>query len=391
MLNGEYGEGVQRAMKMLVTIGDAFDAEKMLPINRAHVALSGQEADLYFVEGMVKGGASCRISATTNPLFDFEHLKHMPIAEDDLNMSRRTVNAYRRVGAILSLSCMPYLWENIPIYGEHVAFSESSATPYVNSVIGARTSREAAQSALAAAITGRTPEYSFHLKENRRGTILVQVKAILKDEFDYSLLGHHVGERIGYGIPVFTGIPKKPTVEELTSLCAMLNVSGAVPMFHIVGVTPEAPTTKEAFRNLPPEDKLDVTEYELKQAHEKLCTTSGKIDLAMFGCPHHTFKQIKTIAKLLEGKKIHHDVSLWICTSIQAKVLAERMGYADSIRKAGGDVVADTCIDVPCWNSLKDKTGITDSPKCAYFRRFKDVMVARVPNCVEAAIRGEWK
>ena len=295
-----------------------------------------------------------------------------------------------RSGAILSWSCIPYMAENIPLYGETVAFSESSATPYVNSVIGARTNREAAQSALAAGVIGKTPKYGLHIKENRKGTNLVKVEATLKDEFDYTLLGYYVGKQIGYGIPVFTGITRQPSTEELINFCAMSNVPGAISMFYIPGFTVEASTVEEAFQGDIPEDKITVTDYELKQCYEELQTTSGKIDFVMLGCPHYTLKQVGEVARLLNGKKIHDGVSFWVCTSATAKVLAERNGYVDTIKRAGGHVIVDTCIDEPCWVAYKNKVGMTDSPKCAYYRRFKEAMVTRLQDCVEAAIEGRW-
>jgi len=347
---------------------------------------------LYFVELLADGGARCRVPTSTNPVYDIGYFHRLfdSIPEDEGEVARRVMDAYKRVGAILSWSCVPYLAENIPLYAETVAFSESSATPYVNSVIGARTNREAAQSALAAGVIGKAPEYGLLIRENRQGTHLVKVEAILKDEFDYTVLGYYVGKRIGYGIPVLTGISRQPSTEELINFCAMSNVSGAVSMFYMPGFTVEASTVEEAFQGDVPKDKITVTDSELKRAYEELQTTRGKIDFVMLGCPHYTLKQLGEVARLLNGKKIHDGVSFWVCTSATAKVLAERNGYVDAIERAGGHVVVDTCIDEPCWIAYKDKVGVTDSPKCAYYRRFKEVMVARLKDCTEAAIEGKW-
>jgi hypothetical protein len=392
MLGGEFGKGTQKAIELLVAIGDAYDAERMIPITRAHAASSGQEGDLYFVELLANGGAKCRVPTSTNPVYDIEFFHRMfEVPSNEAEVARRVMEAYKRVGAILSWSCLPYLTENVPLFGETVAFSESSATPYVNSVIGATTNREAAQSALAAGVVGRTPKYGLHMKENRKGTVLIRVEATLKDSFDYTLLGQFVGEQIGYGIPVLTGITRRPSTEELINFCAMSNTSGAVSMFYIPGFTVEAQTVEEAFQGDVPTDNITVTEAELEHTWEELQTTSGKIDFVMLGCPHYTLKQVEEVARLLEGKKIHGGVSFWICASATTKTLAKRMGYIDTIEKAGGNVVVDTCIDEPCWTVYKDKVGMTDSPKCAYYRRFKDVVVAGLEDCVEAAVRGKYE
>jgi predicted aconitase len=392
MLKGEQGDGVTSAMELLLAIGDAFDAEKMIPISRAHAASSGQEGDLYFVELLANGGAQCRVPTSTNPVYDIEFFhKLLEIPSDEAKIARRVMKAYEKVGAILSWSCVPYLTDNIPMYGETVAFSESSATPYVNSVIGAKTNREAAQSALAAGVVGRTPEYGLHLKENRKGTMLVNVEARLKDSFDYTLLGQFVGQKIGYGIPVLTGIKRSPNTEELINFCAMSNTSGAVSMFYIPGFTVEAETVKEAFQGDTPSEKVTVADSDLRNTLEGLQTARGRIDFVMLGCPHYTLSQIAEAAGLLKGKKIHKGVSFWICTSSTTKALARRMGYIDTIESAGGAVVVDTCIDEPCWTVYKSQVGMTDSPKCAYYRRFRDVAVGGLGECVKAAVEGKYE
>jgi predicted aconitase len=387
MLNGKFGAGTQKAVELLVAIGDAYDAEKMIPIGRAHAASSGQEGDLYFVELLADGGAKCRVPTSTNPVYDIKYFHSMfDIPKDEAEVARRVMEAYGRVGAILSWSCVPYLSENIPLYGEHVAFSESSATPYVNSVVGASTNREAAQSALAAGIIGKTPKYGLHIKENRKGTTLIDVKASLRDEFDYTLLGYYVGKAVGYGIPVLTGIPRPPNTEELINFCAMSNTSGAISMFYMPGHTVEASTVKEAFQGDTPKEKITVTDTELREVCEELQTTGEKADFVQLGCPHYTLKQIAKVAELLDGKKVRRGMPFWVCTSATTKVLADKSGYTGTIEKAGGHVVVDTCIDEPCWIAYKQKVGMTDSPKGAYYRRFKEVRLARLQDCVEAAV-----
>lgn len=393
MLSGAEGKGVQKAMKLLVTIGEAFHAKRMGKITRAHVALSAQEGDLHWVEELVKGGATCKVPPTTNPCWDIDYLaKYFSVSENELQLVKRTIEAYRKIGAILSFSCTPYLEYNIPRFGEHVAFSESSATPYVNSVLGARSNREASPSALAAAVTGVTPEYGFHLEKNRKATMLIKVKAPIKDDFDYSLLGWWVGGKVGDEVPVFVGMPKDPTPESLRNLGAELNTSGAVSLYHIVGVTPEAPTLDKVLSNQPKKD-LTVTEEDLKQTYEEISERSGKINLVLIGCPHATLNELKCIANLLEGKKIHRDTALWILTSAHTKELARKSGYLQLIEAAGGHIAADTCIDEPCWKSFEGRIGMTDSPKNAYYRerRGQPFILGSLSNCIKAAIRGEWE
>jgi predicted aconitase len=389
VLEGEHGAGTQSAMELLVAIGEAFDAEKMIPVTRAHAASSGQEGDLFFVEILAKGGAHCKIPTTTNPIVDFDYFqKLINIADEhqEASIAWKTKDYYRQIGAVTSWSCIPYLAENIPEFGEHVAFSESSATPYVNSVIGGLTNRESIQTALAAGIIGETPEYGMHLKENRRGNVLVKVEAKLKDGYSYSLLGQYVGKKLGYDIPVFVGIPNRPTIDQYINLCAMLNVTGAIPMFHIPGITVEAKTEEEAFAGNTPKDRITVTDHELKETHEELQTATGAIDAVILGCPHYNLDQLAEVARLLRGKKLRHGVPFWINTSATTKLLAERAGHVSVIEESGARVITDTCIDMFCWNNLREKTGMTDSPKCAYYRRFGPVRVGNVEECVAASV-----
>ena len=197
MLDGKYSEGAAYAMKIQVAIGECFDARRMVPITRAHVALSNQQADLWFCEKLVNAGARCRVTPTVNPGFcyDFFTKKNM-VDEEFADLMQRTHNAYKKIGAELTYNCTPYIDTNVPMFGEITAYSESSATPFVNSVWGARSNREGANSALCAAITGFVPEYGLLLDENRKGNILVRVEADIKDDYDYHILGM-LGKKIG--------------------------------------------------------------------------------------------------------------------------------------------------------------------------------------------------
>lgn len=390
MLDGKYGKGTQMALKIQVALGEVFNAERMVPVTRTHVALSNQEADLWFVEKMVGNGAKCRVSPTVNPGFNLEYFQCITtLSEEDEAMIKRTRQAYKEIGATLTYDCTPYLEKNIPRFGEITAYSESSATPFINSVYGARTNRESAQSALCAAITGRTPLYGFLLNENRRGQVLVDVQAELKNDFDYQLLGYAVPEKLKFHTPVFVNMPANPSPAALMNLGAQLNTAGNVPLYHIVGVTPEARTLEEAFQGKDPERVITITDEDLAKVHEKITESGGDIDFALFGCPHFNIDQVAQVANLVNEKKLA--VPLWIMTSSLTKELAKRMGYLELINQAGGDIVDDTCMDQPCWQFLYGKKGVTDSPKCAYYtkRRKMDFVIRNVEECIDAAIRGE--
>lgn len=392
MLDGTYGEGTAYAMKIQVAIGESFDAKRMVPITRAHVALSNQDADLWFAEKLLAAGAHCRVSPTVNPGFCISFFQeHGMVEEKDALMMQRTHDAYKGLGATLSYNCTPYVATNVPNYGEICAFSESSATPYVNSVWGARSNREGANSALCAAITGFVPEYGLLLDENRKGNILVEVEADMKSDFEYHLLGY-CGKKIGPGIPVFTGLPKHIGKEALTNLGAQLNTSGAYGMYHIVGTTPEAPDVATAFGGKEPERRVVITNQDLSDILEEISNPGDRpIDFAMFGCPHFTLDQASHIAARVKGKKLKKP--MWILTSYHVKELADRMGISEVIEAAGGFIVPDTCPDQPCWHGLKGKVGVTESPKCAYYpkRRGIEFVIRDLDSCIDAALTGEVK
>lgn len=393
MLKGKYGKGTAYAMKIQVAIGESFDAERMVPITRAHVALSNQEADLWFCEKLLSERARCRVTPTVNPGFCLDFFKKRDmVAPEFADLMQRTHNAYKAIGAQLSYNCTPYIDTNVPNYGEVIAFSESSATPYVNAVWGARSNREGANSALCAAITGYVPEYGLLLEENRKGDILVEVQAEVKTPYDYHIIGM-LGKKIGEGIPVFTGFPKETiTKEGLRNLGAELNTSGTYGMYHIEGFTPEAPDLKTAFGGKEPKRRVVLTNEDKEQILEEISLSGGrKIDFAMFGCPHFTLEEVKYIASKLEGKKLEKE--MWILVSSHVKEMAVRMGLDDIITQAGGFIVPDSCPDQPCWRHLAGKTGITESPKCAYYpqRRGIHFVIRDLDTCIEAALTGEVK
>jgi predicted aconitase len=394
MLDGQCGKGIMKAMELLVALGKAFDAERLIPVTRAHVALSGQEGDTYWCGLLADGGARCTVIPTTNPAWDVASLtKRYEVTAEELDLALRTVDVYRRIGAALTFCCTPGLGTNVPAFGEHVAFSESSATPYVNSILGARTNRESSVSALAAAVVGKTPLYGLHLDENRRGQFLIRVEAPLEEPYDWGLLGWYVGRFTGSRVPVLhmPHVGSRPSPESLLYLGAELNTSGAVPMYHIVGITPEAQTLERAFGGSVPEAEFVVTKGDLQEQEDAVSEKGGRINLVMLGCPHYTYAQIREVERLMKGRHVRDGVAFWILTSCDALELASRSGEKERLAELGVDLVADTCIDEPCWKSFEGGLGITDSPKCAYYRerRGQPFVIRRLSGCVEAAVCGE--
>jgi len=393
MLEGRHGEGMALAMKVQVGTGRAFYAKRMVPITRAHVAASAQQGDIYFVTKLVEGGARCIVPPTTNPSMDLDYIEQHLWGMDESGIAnvKASNEAYRRIGAVMTLSCTPEIEKNVPAFGEIVAFSESSATPYVNSVLGARSNRESSISALCAAVTGRVPEYGFLLDENRRAEVLVEVEAKVEEDFDWHLLGYAYPQVYKGGeVPVFSGITKRATPEGFVQFGAELATSGSVAMYHIAGITPEAPDVDTALGGRAPKVTVKITDADLDRVREQFAGEPGPIEYAMFGCPHLTIRQVGDIAAQIQGRRFAVDT--WILVSSLTLELADRMGYLATINRAGGHVIPDTCMDVPgCWDVYYDRPGVTESQKCAFYCQVYGQRYAVRPlaQAVEAAITGE--
>lgn len=403
MLNGDKGPAVKKAMEILVALGESFGAERLLPINNVHMAgssvLVAEEAGTRFVEDIRKQGGSFITRVTTNPTaVDPTQWKDIGIPESDSVLQTRLTDAYAGMGANTCNTCIPYLVGNSPRFGEHLAWGESSAVVFANSVCGARTNREGGPSGLASALTGRTPEYGFHLKENRHGKFLIKVETQLNDMTDYGTLGYFAGKIAGQDTPVFTGIPSDPTLEQLKALSAALASSGAVSMFHAVGVTPEAPTLAAAFGGNVPEKVLVFGQAEKEQAEAALNKEpSDHVDWILVGCPNASVQEIREVADALQGKKVHPNISLWVTTAGSMYAMAERMGYIKTIEEAGGIVVRETCPFLARSRVIAPnkgyKTLTTNSAKMAFYAPGQFGLPTHYGNLervMKAAITGIW-
>jgi predicted aconitase len=402
ILDGESGTALQNAMQILVAIGDIYGAERLIPISSAHLLTSYKSHEIFgieWIEGFVEKGARAHpnVMVTTNPgSVDLERWREMEVSEDLVRYQARLNECYIRLGAVPLSSCIPYLLGNIPLYGEHYSWSGSSGQVFANSVLGARGNREGGIQSVASAIVGKTPLYGLHLEENRFGNVLVKLEGLDFKNLsptDYAAIGYYVGKSIVDKIPVFVGGPNYMTLEQLRSIAYSVATAGSVPMFHWVGVTPEAKTLEIAFGHQKPEEKLTVGLLEAKKTYEELTTTGKcKVDAVIFGCPHCTINEIKEIAFLLKGRRIRKDVKLWVGTSMQVREVAKRMGLTDIIERAGGMVIADTC----CGPSIPleyVKSGIkvvaTNSIKTAFYvpgTCKADVILLKTKDCIDLAV-----
>ena len=339
ILDGESGEGAQKAMELVVALGKIYKAKNLVDITSAHLSGASYktigDGGLLYLEDMVKGGAKVKVPSTLNPIgMDRTRWAEMHITDDFAKKQLRIVELYGSMGIKTTCSCTPYTGANVPKLGDHVAWAESSALSFVNSMIGARTNREGGPGALAAAILGKTANYGLHLKENRKPTVIIDAD-IGDSLFEHSLLGQAVGMAIGNGIPYYKGI--RPGIEEGKTMAAAMAAAGAVAMFHVEGVTPEYKDF-----DISGLETIHIGKKELKDAFDKLNTVDD-VQLISLGCPHLTEKEIHEIATMLKGKKKRGDTEIWFCTS---EAVRSKCTEDVKILEEFGPVLADTCMVV---------------------------------------------
>lgn len=399
MLDGAYGKSVQKSMQILTSLGDIYGAERMIPIQSVHmpgssIVVAG-EAATSFVEEM--GDCDTHFSAFTTlntGAMDMDRPQELGFSDETIRRQQRLTGAYCRMGGVACHTCTPYLIGHCPKQGEHVAWGESSAIAFANSVIGARTNREGGPAALAAAIAGRVPAYGYHLDENRRGEFLIHVDIPLGDIADFGALGYWVGTRVESGVPVFTGIPKDVTTDQLKALGAALASSGAVALYHVVGVTPEAPTQEQAFGGNVPKETWTFGQAEKDEAYAKLSKQQGQpVSLVALGCPHASINEIIQVAELVEGKKVK--AAFWLLCAQPVKHYAQRSGHAQILEAAGVTLVCDTCPVLGAMAEPMERIGMTamatNSAKLAHYApgQWKiPTYYGTTEQCVEAALKG---
>jgi predicted aconitase len=374
MLAGDDGPATRKAMEILSTLGKIYDAERLIPVTS--VQISGVsydnlgEAGLSFLSELADGGGHTRVLATLNPAgMDVENWEAMGISPEFAAQQKLVLDAFTRMGVVPTCTCTPYLTGNTAHLGESIAWAESSAVCYANSVLGARTNREGGPSALAAALTGFTAEYGLHLPANRRPTVTVEVAAQVSDTVTFGALGKIIGDKLeaaGKGrIPYILGI-HKASLEALKSFCASIATYGGVALFHMPGITPEASLYPA------PQSLITVSQAELDQAISDLTNASiEEVDFISLGCPHLSIAEIARLAELLKDKQVKK--TFWITTSRPVKQIADQTGYTQIIENSGAIITADTCCVVAPIRG-RFKALATDSAKACYYAASKNKM-----------------
>lgn len=335
ILAGEQGETRQKMLELLVALGKVFGAGRLVPIKSAQVSgASYKTIGEYGLQWLNTLDAKAVVPAVLNPIgMPRGRWQEMGVDPDFAKNQQAVVAAYERLGISLECTCTPYYLRETT-FGDHLAWSESSAVCYVNSVIGARTNREGGPGALAAALVGKTPCYGLHLAKNRKPQVVIDVQIATRDWTlaDYGALGYHVGKLVGNRIPFFTGI--LPERDQLKALGAAMAATGAVALYHVEGVTPEVQKNRFEISHL---EKIPVELREIATIFREV-----PIEAVALGCPHCSPEELGTLARLLAGKRVTKPFYVFASQG----VIDKNHRDVEIIEKSGAKVYADTCMVV---------------------------------------------
>ncbi len=388
MLDGAEGFAVRKSMEILTALGDIYGAKSLIKVGSVQVAGVSYhnlgDAGLEFLNELAKDGR-VKVLTTLNPAgMDLENWQKLGISPEFAEKQNLVIDAFKRMGILISCTCTPYLIGNLPLYGEHVAWSESSAVTFANSVLGAKTNREGGPSALAAAFVGKTPCYGLHLDENRVPDVHVQVNAGITKLSDWGALGYAIGKKAENKISFITGI-KSVDLDELKSFSASVVTYGAKPLFYMKGVTPGVEVQKQ------PKETVTIEQADIKNAYDNINDEVNEIELVCVGCPHCSINEIAKVAELLNGKKVAEGTEFWVATSRTVKQLADKRGYTQIIEAAGAKFACDTCMAVAPLKGRFKSLATTSAKGCFYSRQnLMKTKMGSIEECVQAAVTGKW-
>lgn len=400
MLDGACGEPQRIALGVLAKLGEAYGAEDMVQIASAHIVGSSYqiagEAGIEIYGQLVAQGAKVKVRTTSDPgSIDFARWREFKTPPDYAQRQIRIGELLAQMGVIPTWTCTPYTTFNVPKFGEHLGWSESSAVVFANSVIGARTNRLAAYVDVCAALVGRVPRFGLHLPERRRGEVLFELAPDLGLHFEdhfFPVLGYFIGQQTGDRIPVIQGVPRA-TFDQLKAFGAAAAASGSVALYHMIGITPEARTMDEAFGARAPAERIVVDRRQIAATMEQMSTgQSGPVDVVGVGCPHASIDQFARYAALLRDKRVRSGVELWVCANTTVEAMARQMGYADEIERAGAKLMVGTCHNDCPLDAWAFRRLVTDSGKFAYYTPTtvgSECIFASTEACIEAAVTGK--
>jgi len=402
MFEGRRGDAVRRAIEQQLKVGEFFGAERFVPVTNVHmmgdIEVMG-DAGLAFLRSAGAGGARCTRPTTTNArCIDFSLAKVLGQDPGEVAKERQIVALLRGMDIATVDTCINYQTVYQPHLGEHVAWGDTGTVIYANSVFGARSNFESGPAAFAAALTGRTPAYGFHLEEHRKGSFLVELEAQMRDLADWGALGKIVGEYCQdyFAVPVFTGMASAPRADELKHLGCALASYGSMAMFHMVGLTPEAPSLEAAFGGAAPAPALNVGDAEIEAIYRGYDTGQDGSTIVVFSGPQLSLMELHTLARLFDGRRAHPAVRVFVTTSNAVLADARRLGYAQALEQAGAVILEGVCFYIlQRLSEMRRENGwthlVSNSAKIVNTitaHRFNTVL-RRTAECVDIAVSGK--
>ncbi len=397
-LAGEGSEADRLAMTVIVRLARAMGAQRLLDVTSAHIdsCLYHGRSGLDFALRLADGGGRVRVPTTLNVTsLDLLHPELYVGDPEHAARSRELADAYERMGCAPTWTCAPYQLTTRPSFGEQIAWAESNAIVFANSVLGARTHRYGDFVDICAAITGRVPAAGLHLDENRHGEVLFRIGALPDDltasDVLYPVLGHLVGHQAGVRIPVIEGLPPGLGEDRLKAMGAAAASSGGVGLMHVVGSTPEAPTTESALGGRRPAATVEVTPDLIVAARDDLSTTPGEtLSAVCLGTPHYSLAELEHLAALLAGRRVDPALELYVSTGRDVLAAAPPSSIA-AIEGSGACVVTDTCTYITPIIRNRRGAVMTDSAKWAFYAPTNlgvDVVFGSAEECVASAVAG---
>lgn len=403
MLAGDHGEAARMAMAIMVRMADVMGAPSLMDVSQAHIDGCGLLSDpgVEFAERLATAGGRVCIPTTLNmgPL-DLQNWEALGVDRTFAEKAIRQGKAYTDLGCMPTWTCAPYQSYLTPRFGQQLVWGESNAICYANSVIGARTERYGDYMDICGALTGRVPRCGLHLTDNRRGQILIRLEGfepdMMTDDTFFAVLGHRIGTLAADKIPVIEGFPASPTDDQFKAFCAAVASSGAVALFHAVGVTPEAPTREAAFQGGMPSETIVLTpeDWQASRADFFTAQAGDPLDLVVLGCPHFSFAEFRRLAGLIQQSGAaakHPDTDFQVITSRTSNALFQSSPYRAVLEKFGVTIILDTCPFHSPIVPSRTRVIMTNSGKCAYYAPGElDVTVAfgTMAECVRSAVAG---
>ena len=347
MLAGDFGPALKWAIEHQLQVGRMFDAKDMVTVSQAHMMADPEslgEAGVAFTEKLAETNTKVCIPMITDPRgVDLEYYEPIGQTEIMAALERRFIAACKKIGITMTNTCINYQTIMPPVFGDHVAFGDTGVVIYSNSVCGARSNFEGGPSALAAGLTGRTPRYGLHLDNNRRSTKRYQIVEEPQDLMDWGVLGATIGRMAGsyWEVPVIEGIETVPSSDQLKHFGAAMASYGSVPLFHIVGITPEC-NKLEDVGGLGLGIKK-ITNETIRNLKEPFTAVGDPVDVVVFAAPQLSIIEMSELATLCDGRQRSKKTDVIVCTSAQVYVDAVSMGYVAKIETFGGRVLVGTC------------------------------------------------